>query len=223
MIRSADVLYTYASWVESWERELTTLDQASGDGDFGDNLCSGLRLVAAELTATQDADNAPALAGRVFLDRVGGTSGPLFGLLFQAIGAAVAVYGDGRQAWTVGVAEGVAAIRRVGEAEVGDRTMVDSLSAASAALSDGLPLAAVASAGYRAAAGTADLVARRGRASYVGERARGYPDPGAVGAALLFGALAASEAPNEATRAADLLRPWPRPAAPVLGASTLSS
>jgi dihydroxyacetone kinase len=213
MIRSVDVLHTYSSWVESWEGELTALDQASGDGDFGDNLRGGLRLVNAEMASSgfEEGSNAMAVAGEVFLDRVGGTSGPLFGLLFQAIGAAVSKHGDGRHAWEVGVADGLAAIQRVGEAEVGDRTMVDALSAAAAALIGGEPLAEVRAVAYRAAAGTADLVARHGRASYVGERARGFPDPGAIGTALLFGALAVSDARDDASVAAELRGLWPRP------------
>ncbi|WP_146104041.1 dihydroxyacetone kinase family protein [Nonomuraea solani] len=190
----APVLRRYAEAVDAAHGELTRLDQASGDGDFGDNLRSGLRRVIAELDSGGSSGDGFDVAGRVFLDEVGGTSGPLFGLLFTEL----AGRGDGDQQvrWARGAAAGLAAIQRVGEAEVGDRTLVDALAPAVAELERGTGFAAAARAAAEGAQGTAGLRARRGRASYVGDRARGLPDPGAVGVALLFQALAGTDGPQ---------------------------
>ncbi|MFB4278170.1 DAK2 domain-containing protein [Nonomuraea sp. MTCD27] len=88
---------------------------------------------------------------------------------------------DPETGWAAGTAAGPAAIQRVGEAEVGDRTLVDALAPAVAELERGAASAAAARAASEGARGTADLRARRGRAGYVGDRARGLPDPGAMG------------------------------------------
>jgi dihydroxyacetone kinase len=222
---ASPVLRRYAADVEAAHAELTRLDQLSGDGDFGDNLRSGLRRVIDELDRSGTAGHGFDVAGQVFLDDVGGTSGPLFGLLFTEIGRALdgdkpvgrtldgdmpvgrALDGDmpvGRAldgdvpSWAAGAAAGLAAIQRVGEAEVGDCTLVDALVPAVAALeSDGAgAFARAAAAAADGARSTAELRARLGRASYVGERARGVADPGAVGVALLFRALAEVEEPG---------------------------
>jgi|GEM_PF-605746 dihydroxyacetone kinase-like protein len=143
-------------------------------------------------------------AASAFLDEVGGTSGPLFGLLFQELAAAVAEadgtdYAEGSPgadptaSLALGVARGLAAIQRVGEASVGDKTLVDALAPAAAALqaqpvgSDPREaLGRAADAAWEGVRGTARLTARRGRASYLGDRAAGVPDPGAMGVGLLF-------------------------------------
>ncbi|WP_433514620.1 dihydroxyacetone kinase subunit DhaL [Nonomuraea sp. CA-143628] len=192
---ASPVLRRYAADVEAAHAELTRLDQLSGDGDFGDNLRSGLRRVIDELDRSGAEGHGFDVAGRVFLDDVGGTSGPLFGLLFTEIGRAL----DGDvPSWAAGASAGLAAIQRVGEANVGDRTLVDALVPAVAALeSDGAgAFARAATAAADGARSTAGLRARLGRASYVGERAKGVADPGAVGVALLFRALAEVEEPG---------------------------
>ncbi|MER8003062.1 DAK2 domain-containing protein [Streptomyces sp. NPDC095613] len=183
------VLRTYARAARTAHDTLTALDQISGDGDFGDNLREGLDLVASALD-TRPAEPPFAVAAEVFLDEVGGTSGPLLGLLFQEIARALAAHDDDHEAWRAGVREGLAAIQRVGEAEPGDRTMVDALAPARDALDAGADLRDVALAALNGARATASLRARRGRASYVGRRALGSPDPGAMGVALLFWSLA---------------------------------
>ncbi|WP_156753813.1 dihydroxyacetone kinase subunit DhaL [Actinokineospora pegani] len=186
-------LRTFAAAVLAAEPDLTALDQATGDGDFGANMAGALRLVQSDLDSLPPgaADGEViAVAARVFLDKVGGTSGPLFGLLFQELAAAA---GDGltSDALATGAAKGLAAIQRVGEAEVGDKTLVDALSPAVDALR-GCPddlasaFAAAASAAESGAESTAGIRARRGRASYVGDHAVGVSDPGAVAVGLLF-------------------------------------
>ncbi|WP_335970754.1 MULTISPECIES: dihydroxyacetone kinase subunit DhaL [Streptomycetaceae] len=194
----------FAASATATEAELTALDQQVGDGDFGANLVAGLQAALRRLGASAPASAAPAwpleAAASAFLDEVGGTSGPLFGLLLQEMAAAVAA-GDGPPAVALatGAGGGLAAIQRVGEAAVGDKTLVDALVPACAALTararavPGDPKAATAAAAAAAWGGvrsTARLTARRGRASYLGERAAGVPDPGAVGIALLFASAA---------------------------------
>ncbi|MBT3072881.1 DAK2 domain-containing protein [Streptomyces bacillaris] len=193
------VLTAFADAARTAHPALTALDQISGDGDFGDNLRDGLDRVGAALAAGP-ADPPFAVAAAVFLDEVGGTSGPLLGLLFQELARAHAAHPeDGHEAWRTGIREGLAAIQRVGEAEPGDRTLVDALDPAREALESGKGPGDVAEAALAGARATAELRARRGRASYVGERALGSPDPGALGVALLFWcrANAAGEAPGK--------------------------
>lgn len=194
----------FAASVAATEAQLTALDQQVGDGDFGVNLLAGTGATLRALEARDGAAVGPPSAARplrtaadVFLDEVGGTSGPLFGLLLQEIAVAVAETGPVLDTSTLalGVGSGLAAIQRVGEAAVGDKTLVDALEPAGAALKACSPatgaqdaLLAAADAAWEGVAATARLRARRGRASYVGGRAEGVPDPGAVGIALLFSA-----------------------------------
>ncbi|MCP3767523.1 MULTISPECIES: dihydroxyacetone kinase subunit DhaL [Streptomyces] len=199
--RTRDWMRRFTASVYATEAELTELDQRVGDGDFGTNLAAGVRAAGLLLDRPEaPAGSAEALGAvaTAFLDEIGGTSGPLFGLLFQALSRAA----DGSDAGLTtgalaeGTAQGLAAIRRVGGAEPGDKTLVDALAPAAAALRaarDAPPAAALAAAADGAWQGvrdTASLTARRGRASYLGERVTGIPDPGAVGVALLFSAAA---------------------------------
>ncbi|WP_433432543.1 dihydroxyacetone kinase subunit DhaL [Nonomuraea sp. CA-141351] len=185
------ILRRYATAAEAAHAELTELDQLSGDGDFGDNLRNGLR--DAVTAYEKSGGSALRVLGEVFLDEVGGTSGPLLGLLFTEIARAQEKQGtDPAAAWAAGTAAGLAAIQRVGEAEVGDRTLVDALAPAVEALKRGgeTAFSAAAEAAGAGAARTAEMRARMGRASYVGDRAKGAPDPGAMGVAVLFWVVA---------------------------------
>ncbi|MEU6059068.1 DAK2 domain-containing protein [Streptomyces sp. NPDC047097] len=197
----------FADTVRSTQAQLTALDQQVGDGDFGTNLVAGTAaaLVRLDTLASLDACGAPGdaatleAAATAFLDEVGGTSGPLFGLLLQSLAASVTELGPTTPALSRGVAKGLAAICRVGGAAPGDKTLVDALAPAAAAL-EALPartrpaaaLDAAAEAAWQGVRDTARLRARMGRSSYVGERAAGVPDPGAVGVALLFASAAGS-------------------------------
>ncbi|MFJ8026907.1 dihydroxyacetone kinase family protein [Streptomyces sp. NPDC096311] len=184
---------------------LTTLDQLVGDGDFGDNLVGGVRQA---LTLNESGTDSMAALARAFLNDVGGTSGPLFGLLFQQL--AVVSWTDHHAPHARAVADAaassLAAIHRVGGAEVGDCTLMDALSPAADTLdtaardSADSPFTTAAEAAIQGALNTASLAPRRGRASCVGERAIGVPDPGALGVALLFIALAHVYEPDTATR-----------------------
>jgi dihydroxyacetone kinase-like protein len=178
---------------------LADLDRQAGDGDFGANLTSAL----ARASGFVDADDPQTFAAVFFAVSkgflsTGGTSGPLFGMWFRDLAkAAQAADGTGTVATlAAGVAAGLATIQRLAGAEVGDSTMVDAIDPAARALAAateaGDPVAsALESATSAAVAGaesTRDLLAGRGRASYVGEVARGVLDPGAVAVALFFAA-----------------------------------
>ncbi|MFE2938935.1 dihydroxyacetone kinase subunit DhaL [Streptomyces sp. NPDC059255] len=201
-------LRRFGAAAKAVEGELTALDQRAGDGDFGANLVSGMNGVRDALDAPTSGPRTPAAplatAAQVFLDHVGGTSGPLFGLLFQELAAAVAAAdgAPGTAELAAGTAAGAAAVQRVGEAEVGDKTMVDALVPAAEALARALladptggdPVGALhhaAVAAHRGARATSGLRARRGRASYTGDHSRGVPDPGALAVALLFASASA--------------------------------
>ncbi len=186
----------FATSVSATERELTAFDQQAGDGDFGANLRTGTGCVVAALDrlppGRRTADGPLRAAATAFLDEVGGTSGPLFGLVLQELAVAV---GPGLTAATLatGVTEGLAAVQRVGEAQPGDKTLVDALDPAARALRGLAPdvrpdeaLAVAADAAFAGVRGTMSQRARRGRASYLGERASGVPDPGALGVGVLF-------------------------------------
>jgi dihydroxyacetone kinase-like protein len=173
------------------QQTLTDLDRQSGDGDFGANLRSALGRARAAL---QDAETATPgdvldVVSMAFL-HTGGTSGPLFGMWFRHLAKATRTDVIGVAELARGFADATATVQRLGGAEPGDKTMVDAMVPASQALASATgdltdALAAAAAAARAGADATADLLAKRGRASYVGEVARGVLDPGAVAVALL--------------------------------------
>jgi dihydroxyacetone kinase len=172
--------------------ELTRLDQVTGDGDFGDNLDGGTRTALASRVPDDEPQPGLRAAEQAFLDHVGGSSGPLYGLLFQNLRTALSG-GSGVDAVRSGLRSALAAVQRVGGAQPGDRTMADTLHAAAASTGGAGDLVRAAVEG---AAATADMLPRRGRASYLGERALGTPDPGAVGVAVVLAALVESLDPS---------------------------
>jgi dihydroxyacetone kinase-like protein len=191
------------AWVDAFVAELTAqrealgdLDRRSGDGDYGNNLKTALDKAAAALaTADPSAPGAPFTAVSTAFLGTGGTSGPLYGMWFRSLAQlAEERRGLDLAALAEATAAGLASVQRLGKAEVGDKTMVDAMAPAVAALGaaaeagDDLAtgLAAAARAARDGAEGTEAMVARRGRASYVGELSRGVIDPGAVTVALFF-------------------------------------
>ncbi|MDG4825719.1 DAK2 domain-containing protein [Asanoa sp. WMMD1127] len=200
----------YLSAAQDAYGELTRLDQAAGDGDYGDNLREGLRGAVGRIPDDADLAAEFETAGTYFLDQVGGTSGPLVGLLFTDVGASLERGGDDDAALVAGLDAGTAAISRVGEAKVGDRTMLDCLGPTLDDLHTARPpvdWTMIANQAFDHARATAELSPRMGRASYVGERAVGTPDAGAMGMALLFWALAVYRDPTARDRLPDPGRP----------------
>jgi dihydroxyacetone kinase-like protein len=198
----------FQSWIErvadtvaAEKDRLTALDAAIGDGDHGTNLHRGFTAVRAALEAKPPSTPGALLTqvGSSLISSVGGASGPLYGTVFRRLGKALG------ESETVSVPElatafqaGLEGLTKLGGASVGDKTMVDvfapAVDALRAAAADGasaeeaLALAAdVAEAGARE---TIPRRARKGRASYLGERSVGHQDPGATSAALLLAATA---------------------------------
>ncbi|MGJ0118184.1 dihydroxyacetone kinase family protein [Williamsia sp. MIQD14] len=180
-------LSAFVERVQGSIEELTDLDRRAGDGDFGTNMVAALDHLDLPLRGTEAAV-ARALSTS-FLVRAGGTSGAVFGTLFAEL-ATAADESDGSGALADGVASALGEITDLGGARVGDNTLVDALAPASDALAAGASLDDVAAAAEAGAESTRDLVASRGRASYVGDRARGVVDPGALVIAWLFRAAA---------------------------------
>ncbi|MET8819847.1 dihydroxyacetone kinase subunit DhaL [Streptomyces rochei] len=176
--------------VDREAERLTALDSPIGDADHGSNLQRGFTAVAA--TLEKEAPGTPGavltLAGRQLISTVGGASGPLYGTLLRRTGKAL---GDAAEVSAEQLAEalrtGVDAVRALGGAQPGDKTMVDALVPAVDALAESFAAARTAADG--GARATTPLQARKGRASYLGERSIGHQDPGATSAALLFAAL----------------------------------
>jgi dihydroxyacetone kinase-like protein len=182
---------------------LTELDTAIGDGDHGENMMRGFKAVEKKLEAggAPPADIAGLfkLVGMTLLSSVGGAAGPLYGGFFLALSKASAGKEKLNQAELGQVLmEGLADIQRRGKAQLGDKTMVDALSPALETLRafpDGNLAAALQAAVAQAnqsAQATIPLQARKGRASYLGERSIGHQDPGATSAWLLLQALASA-------------------------------
>ncbi|MFE2053740.1 dihydroxyacetone kinase subunit DhaL [Streptomyces sp. NPDC059459] len=179
-----------AAMVDREAERLTALDSPIGDADHGSNLQRGFRAVTAMLE--KEAPDTPGavltLAGRRLISTVGGASGPLYGTLLRRTGKAL---GDAAEVSTEQLADalrtGVDAVRTLGGAAPGDKTMIDALVPAVDAL--GESFAAARAAAEEGAGATVPLRARKGRASYLGERSVGHQDPGATSAALLVAAL----------------------------------
>ncbi|KTR11926.1 MULTISPECIES: dihydroxyacetone kinase subunit DhaL [Curtobacterium] len=186
-----------ASTIDDHRAELVTLDREIGDGDHGENLDRGFRAVVEALDA--GSFDSPGAVFKVvatkLISTVGGAAGPLFGTAYlkaaQAAGDASELDADTLVAVLTAARDGV--VSR-GKAEVGDKTMVDAWTpavdaAATAATAGEAPervLEAAADAAATGAESTDPLVARKGRASYLGERAVGHRDPGAQSTAYIL-------------------------------------
>jgi dihydroxyacetone kinase-like protein len=183
------------------QTELTELDSAIGDADHGSNMARGMTAVINKL----DQGRSPHVndlfktVAMTLVTSVGGASGPLYGTFFlRFAGMAGPTIELDAEGLDMAFRAGLAGIVERGKAEAGDKTMVDALSPAldsmEAVIKSGGDLdAAVTAARDAAAAGrdaTVPLVARKGRASYLGERSAGHMDPGAASMSLLFDALA---------------------------------
>ncbi|MFG2122656.1 dihydroxyacetone kinase subunit DhaL [Streptomyces sp. NPDC048710] len=189
-----------AASVDREAERLTALDSAIGDADHGSNMQRGFTAVLASLEEESPATPGAVLilAGRRLISTVGGAAGPLYGTLLRKAGKAL---GDAAEVSEKQLAEalraGVDGVMALGGAAPGDKTMIDSLVPAVDALGDGF--GAARSAAEEGAEATIPLLARKGRASYLGERSIGHQDPGATSSALLIAGLeeAASGASGE--------------------------
>jgi dihydroxyacetone kinase-like protein len=178
---------------------LTALDAAIGDADHGTNMDRGMTAVVTGLDGASPASPAALFkqVGMTLVSKVGGASGPLFGTFFLRLATAL---GDASEvepaSLSAALRAGLEGVVARGRAEPGDKTMYDALAPAldalDAALADGQSLAGGLRSAYAAAQAGRDatipMLARKGRASYLGERSVGHQDPGATTVALLFDA-----------------------------------
>ncbi|OLO90734.1 dihydroxyacetone kinase subunit DhaL [Actinomyces naeslundii] len=205
-----------AAWALDWARraallatenraQLTELDRAIGDADHGDNLDRGMRAVVTKLDAAQETGNLPATPGGVLkvvattlMATVGGAGGPLLGTAFLKAARSSDASAWGTQELVRALEEATSGLEARGHATSGDKTMADAWRPAAVAAREAAEigedeigvLAAAAQAAAKGARDTEPLQARRGRASFLGERSCGHRDPGAQSSALILQAAA---------------------------------
>jgi dihydroxyacetone kinase-like protein len=183
------------------KEHLTELDSAIGDADHGINMDRGFQAVLAKLPTLPQDDVGGLLkgVGMTLMSTVGGASGPLYGSFFLQLGNATAGKADIDVAEFAGAMDNaIVRVQGLGKAEAGDKTMLDALFPAQVALHRAVDVGARPSEALGAAAAAAEegvratipLVARKGRASYLGERSAGHQDPGATSSHLLLKAAA---------------------------------
>jgi phosphoenolpyruvate---glycerone phosphotransferase subunit DhaL len=193
----SDWIRAFAAVVAENKEYLTELDSAIGDADHGINMNRGFQAVLGKLDAGESADVGALLktVGMTLVSTVGGASGPLYGTLFLQMGTSAAGKSDlSGEDWAAALAAGVAGVQRRGKAELGDKTMIDALvpavEAVRSAVADGSTLDEAlrrsAEAAREGMTATIPLVARKGRASYLGERSANHQDPGATSSWLLL-------------------------------------
>ena len=172
--------------------ELTALDQAIGDGDHGLNMRRGALAIQAKLDEldAQNLNDALRTMGMTCMSTIGGSSGPVFGTLLVTL--AKELPADPTAADLArGVEAGIAALTRLGKAEVGQKTLLDVLAPVQQVLAAGGDdlIKRVRQCAIDAAQATAQMDAVKGRASFLGDRALGHVDPGSRSMALIIGAV----------------------------------
>jgi phosphoenolpyruvate---glycerone phosphotransferase subunit DhaL len=186
--------------IEAQRDHLTQLDAAIGDADHGINLARGFSAISTALddAATPTPGSVLILAGSTLISKVGGASGPLYGMALRQAGKTL---GDAVDAslpeLAASLEAALAGVQKLGAAREGEKTMVDALAPAVAALqkaisegsSTATALAAAAAAAAEGAQATISMQALKGRASYLGPRSVGHEDPGAASTAIIIGAL----------------------------------
>ena len=186
--------------VEEQRDHLTQLDAAIGDADHGINLNRGFTAVLSALEAAAPATPGAVLTltGSTLISKVGGASGPLYGVAFRRAGKALGDAPDVDLPALAGALEAaLAGVQQLGAAREGDKTMVDALAPATGAFSKAISegaspadaLSTLAEAAQAGAVATISMQALKGRASYLGPRSVGHEDPGAASTALILGAL----------------------------------
>ncbi len=186
--------------VNEHKQQLSDIDGLIGDGDHGINMSRGFTRAGEQLgEGTQDFSHAFRTLGLTLVNEVGGAMGPLYGSIFRAMAKAA----SGKESidattFSEMLRSSVARVRELGQAEIGDKTLLDVLEPASdafaAAVTQGKDFAGALAAMQRAAQvgrdATVEMVAKKGRASRLGERSKGVPDAGATSCALILTRLA---------------------------------
>ncbi len=189
-----------AAIIEEQRDHLTQLDAAIGDADHGINLARGFTAVLTALDTAAPATPGAVLAltGATLISKVGGASGPLYGVTFRRAGKSLGDTADVDLPTLAAALEAaLAGVQQLGAAREGDKTMVDALAPATGAFSKAIAegarvadaLAALVEAAQAGAVATISMQALKGRASYLGPRSVGHEDPGAASTALILAAL----------------------------------
>jgi dihydroxyacetone kinase-like protein len=195
----AAILHNALARFQTQERELGQLDAAAGDGDHGATMVRGLAAAVAAVDAQGRSSSGDLLvaAGDAFADAAGGASGALLGAFFCTVGRKLPGAAPSPTAVSAALDAGLATVARLGKAAPGDKTLLDALAPFvqefAAAVERGETTAnawrAALPAAAQGAAATAAMIARRGRASRLGERSRGHIDPGAQSVVYLLAAV----------------------------------
>jgi phosphoenolpyruvate---glycerone phosphotransferase subunit DhaL len=188
-----DWMSGFAASMAEHREQLVRLDTAIGDGDHGTNMDRGMRKALEKLSAQEHADAGAVLktVAMALVSSVGGAAGPLYGTLFLQIGTALAGKNQiDLHSYAAAWRKGVDGVIARGKAELGDKTMVDALLPAVKALEQApdldTGLREAQDAAERGMRDTIPLLARKGRASYLGERSRDHQDPGATSTYYLY-------------------------------------
>jgi dihydroxyacetone kinase-like protein len=183
----------FAGEMDEHRAELVRLDTAIGDGDHGTNMDRGMRKAVEKLGASEQADPGTVLktVAMALISSVGGAAGPLYGTLFLQMGGAMAGQEEvDLPTYAAAWRKGLEGVQSRGKAEPGDKTMVDALIPAVEALERASDLDSglrdAAQAAEQGMQATTPLIARKGRASYLGERSKDHQDPGATSTYYLF-------------------------------------
>lgn len=188
---------SYAQAIEENSEMLTNLDREIGDADHGANMRRGFRAVLEKLPSVEDKDIGTILknVGMTLLSKVGGAAGPLYSTMFTKAGMTIGAKMEmDLNDWAQALEAGTTGIAKLGKALPNDKTMLDALypalNALSAAMGNGASVGEAlqksADAAHEGMLATIPLVARKGRASYLGERSAGHQDPGATSTYLLI-------------------------------------
>jgi dihydroxyacetone kinase-like protein len=187
----------FASAIEENKGYLTELDSAIGDADHGTNMHRGFQTAVQKLEESSGDDIGAALkgVGMTLVSKIGGAGGPLYGTLFMQMGAALAGKSElEADDWAAALEAGVKGVQTRGKAELEEATMLDALLPAVQALKEAIganssidaALIEATEAAEKGMKSTVPMVARKGRASYLGERSVGHQDPGATSSYLLM-------------------------------------
>jgi dihydroxyacetone kinase-like protein len=187
-----------AAVIEANRDHLTQLDAAIGDADHGANLSRGFAAVTLAIPAAATPGTLLTTVGSTLISKVGGASGPLYGVAFRRAGKSLGALAEvDLPALEAALEAALAGVQQLGAAREGDKTMVDALAPATRAFSKAIAggasqaeaLSALAAAAAAGAEATIDMQARKGRASYLGPRSVGHEDPGAASTTLILAAL----------------------------------
>ena len=195
------LVQTFAATIAENKTYLTDLDSSIGDADHGINMDRGMQAVLGKIASLPAGDigNLFKTVGMTLVSTVGGASGPLYGTLFLRLGTALAGRSElESEDWLEALTQAIEGVQARGKAVPNDKTMLDALMPARDALAKAIADGATLSGALQASADAAEegmkatipLVARKGRASYLGERSAGHQDPGATSSNLLLHTVA---------------------------------